>query len=132
MNETKYHARNNNCQKWVLIMLEKVEILYQNQKLGMLTLIFNWVKSILSMKNDEQENNSDQDVRPDIQTLMKIVEQKGIRQLKEDGVLLPSMHYIFSNKNTLQKFGMYGEINCLKKRFKICHILYIRKVENPK
>ena len=28
---------------------------------------------------------------------------------------------------TLQKFGMCGEINCLEKCFKICHILYIRK-----
>ena len=28
---------------------------------------------------------------------------------------------------TLQRFEMDGEINCLKKRFKICHILYIRK-----
>ena len=26
---------------------------------------------------------------------------------------------------TLQKFGMCGEIYCLEKRFKICHILYI-------
>ena len=26
---------------------------------------------------------------------------------------------------TLQKFGMCGEIICLEKRFKICHILYV-------
>ena len=28
---------------------------------------------------------------------------------------------------TLQKFGMWDQINCQEKRFKICHILYIRK-----
>ena len=30
---------------------------------------------------------------------------------------------------TIQKFGICLEINCLKKRFKICHILFI---QNPK
>ena len=110
MNETNYHVRNNNCQEFVLIMLDKVDLLnlknYNNieeaQKLGMMTQIFGWAKSILSKKNDEQENNSDQDVRPDIQTLMEIVEQKGIRPLKADGVLLPasvgSKNYIFRKK----------------------------------
>ena len=28
---------------------------------------------------------------------------------------------------TLQKFGMRGQINCLEKRLKICHILYTQK-----
>ena len=112
MNETNYHVRNNNCQEWVLIMLDKVDLLnlknYTNieeaQKLGMMAQIFGWAKSILS-KKDEQENNSD-DVRPDIQTLMEIVEQKGLRPLKADGVLLPasvgSMH-IFHKKKLFSK-----------------------------
>ena len=115
MNETNYHVRNNNCQEWVLIMLDKVDLLnlknYTNieeaQKLGMMAQIFGWAKSILS-KKDEQENNSD-DVRPDIQTLMEIVEQKGLRPLKADGVLLPasvgSMHYFSQKKYYLAKKG---------------------------
>ena len=97
MNETNYHVRNNNCQEWVLIMLDKVDLLnlknYTNieeaQKLGMMTQIFGWAKSILSRNKDEQESTSEE-VRPDIQTLMEIVEQKGIRPLKADGVLLPA------------------------------------------
>ena len=97
MNETNYHVRNNNCQEWVLIMLDKVDLLnlknYTNieeaQKLGMMTQIFGWAKSILSRNKDEQDTTTDE-VRPDIQTLMEIVEQKGIRPLKADGVLLPA------------------------------------------
>ena len=34
---------------------------------------------------------------------------------------------LVGKRYTLQKFGMYGEINCLEKRFKISHILHIRK-----
>ena len=97
MNETNYHVRNNNCQEWVLIMLDKVDLLnlknYTNieeaQKLGMMAQIFGWAKSILSRNKDEQDTTTDE-VRPDIQTLMEIVEQKGIRPLKADGVLLPA------------------------------------------
>ena len=110
MNETNYHVRNNNCQEWVLIMLDKVDLLnlknYTNieeaQKLGMMTQIFGWAKSILSRNKDEQESTSEE-VRPDIQTLMEIVEQKGIRPLKADGVLLPASvgsmnYYLFFQK----------------------------------
>ena len=124
MNETNYHVRNNNCQEWVLIMLDKVDLLnlknYTNieeaQKLGMMTQIFGWAKSILSRNKDEQDTTTDE-VRPDIQTLMEIVEQKGIRPLKADGVLLPasvgSMNvqkysYIISKKcNIFKKFHYF-------------------------
>lgn len=96
MNDTKYHVKNNNCQEWVMIMLDLVDLLNlknieEIEQVQVKNKFLEWLKAmvpVLPMKSQSCE--SDCQVRPNTQKLLEIVEQKGIRPLKDDGYMLSS------------------------------------------